>query len=180
MQRIAFLFFLVLVLALASVSVSTADTATAVPTANLTNPEIAALLYMREEEKLAHDVYVTLATTWTLPTFRNIAQAEQRHMDAVQVLLDRYGLADPAAGHGVGVFTDPTLQALYDQLVAQGQLSLADALRVGEAIEAADIADLTAHIGETAQADIKTVFTNLKRGSESHLQAFQSQLQRFS
>ena len=178
MQRIIFM-LLALVLALGAVSVTSAAP-TAAPTATLSDPDIAALLYMREEEKLAHDVYLTLANTGRLPIFRNIAQAEQRHMDAVQVLLDRYGLADPAAGHGVGVFTDSTLQAQYAHLVAQGQLSLADALRVGEAIEAADIADLTAHIGETAQADIKTMFTNLKRGSESHLQAFQSLLQRFS
>ena len=39
----------------------------------LTDDEAAALAYLREEEKLARDVYLTLADTWQLPIFANIA-----------------------------------------------------------------------------------------------------------
>ncbi len=143
----------------------------------LSAAEIDGLLYMREEELLAHDVYITLYEAWELPLFQNIAGSEQAHSNAVQVLLERYGLDDPAAAHSLGVFGDPTLQALYDQLVAQGSQSLADALRVGAAIEEIDILDLEEHLAETTHADIRQVYTNLLKGSQNHLRAFVSTLE---
>lgn len=138
--------------------------------------ESAALAYMREEEKLAHDVYATLYTQWGLLVFQNIAASEQTHTEAVKVLLDRYGLADPASST-VGVFSNPELQALYNDLVVRGSQSLAEALKVGAAIEEIDILDLDARLAQTDKADIQQVFTNLRRGSENHLRAFATTLQ---
>ena len=103
-----------------------------IPASDLSPEEAAALLFMREEEKLARDVYNTLYEIWGQPTFTNIAASEQAHMDEIKLLLDRYSLADPALEPGS--FTDPSLQALYDQLVAQGSVSLAEALKVGASI----------------------------------------------
>lgn len=142
----------------------------------LTADEAAGLAFMREEEKLAHDVYVALYKKWGLPVFKNISVAEQTHSDAVKRLLDRYGVEDPASGHTVGVFTDPALQSLYDKLIAQGSLSIADALKVGAAIEEIDILDLQERIAQTDKADIARVYTNLLKGSENHLRAFVSNL----
>jgi hypothetical protein len=144
----------------------------------LSENEEAGLIYMREEEKLAHDVYVTLYAKWGLPLFSNIANSEATHTSAIKILLDRYGIADPAAGNGVGEFTNPTLQGLYDQLVAQGSKSLADALKVGAAIEEIDILDLQTRLAQTGNADIQLVYGNLMKGSENHLRAFTSTLQR--
>jgi hypothetical protein len=143
----------------------------------LNDADIEGILYMREEEKLARDVYLTLYETWGLPIFQNIARSEATHMAAVLTLIDRYGLADPAAAE-IGIFTDPTLQALYDQLVADGRQSLADALRVGAAIEEIDILDLQARLAQTDQADIELVYQNLLKGSRNHLRAFVSTLAR--
>ena len=109
-----------------------------VATSELSDDEIDGLLYMREEEKLAHDVYQVLYEKWGLTIFDNIATSEQRHTDAIKTLLDSYGLTDPAAGRDVGEFSDPALQALYDQLVEQGSQSLEDALLVGASIEEID------------------------------------------
>ena len=50
---------------------------------------------IREEEKLARDVYITLGEQWGLPIFASIAESEQRHMDAFGRLIDKYGLEDP-------------------------------------------------------------------------------------
>lgn len=136
------------------------------------------LVYMREEEKLAHDVYVTLYAQWGLPVFDNIANSEATHTAAIKTLLDIYGIADPAAGKGVGEFTNPDLQKLYDEFVAQGSQSLTDALKVGAAIEEVDIRDLQTRLAKTSSADIKLVYNNLMRGSENHLQAFTTNLQR--
>ena len=99
-------------------------------TGELSAEETAALLYMREEEKLAHDVYITLYEQWGLPLFQNISRSEQAHADSIKTLIDRYGLTDPASST-VGVFTDPALQALYTDLVARGSQSLPGVARGG-------------------------------------------------
>ncbi|MBN2391605.1 MAG: DUF2202 domain-containing protein [Anaerolineae bacterium] len=138
----------------------------------LSEDEAAGLLFMREEEKLAHDVYLALYAEWQLPIFQNIAGSEQTHTDSVLQLITRYGLDDPAAGLAAGEFTDPTLQSLYDQLVAQGSASLEAALRVGAAIEEIDILDLEERLAQTDKADIQRVYENLLAGSRNHLRAF--------
>ncbi len=143
--------------------------------AGLSAEEAEGLLFMREEEKLAHDVYITLNATWNLPVFGNIASSEQSHTDAIAVLLERYGLPDPAQSE-VGVFTNPDLQTLYNELVAQGSQSLADALKVGGAIEEIDILDLRTRLAQTDNADIIQVYTNLLNGSGNHLRAFANTL----
>jgi hypothetical protein len=141
-----------------------------IPASDLSAEEAAALLFMREEEKLARDVYNTLSATWRIQSFSNIASSEQMHMDEIKVLLDRYALTDPVLAPGQ--FTDPNLQALYTQLVAQGSLSIGDALKVGAAIEEIDIRDLQTRMAQTDNADIQQVYTNLMNGSYNHLKAF--------
>jgi hypothetical protein len=123
----------------------------AIPASELSSDEAASLLFMREEEKLARDVYNTLYATWNLPTFQNIASSEQTHMDQIALLLTRYNLTDPA--QATGVFTNATLQDLYNKLVAQGKLSIGDALKVGGAIEEIDIMDLQTRLPQTDNAE---------------------------
>jgi len=82
------------------------------------------LTYVREEEKLARDVYQFLYEQWGVQVFTNIASSEQAHTDIIKSLLDIYGLTDPAADTQPGQFANASLQALYDQLTAQGSLSL--------------------------------------------------------
>ena len=139
-------------------------------TSELSPEETAALLFMREEEKLARDVYNTLYQFWGQSVFQNIAASEQTHMDRIKLLLDRYNLADPALESGS--FADPNLQSLHDQLIAQGSISLVEALKVGAAIEEIDILDLEERIAHSDNEDIQLVFNNLMKGSYSHLNAF--------
>lgn len=134
-----------------------------------------ALAFVREEEKLARDVYQALAAHDRL--FSNIQRSEQMHMDAVLTLLDRYGIPDPAAGAAVGAFTNPTLQQLHDALVAQGGTSRIAALTVGVEIEELDIHDIESLRSTTTRNDVLTTFDNLTRGSRNHLRAFYGQLQ---
>ena len=112
-------------------------------TAALTDDENYWLTYMREEEKLAQDVYLCLNDTWNVRIFANIAASEQVHMDAIKTLLDKYTIPDPAAGKERGEFSNPDLQKLYDDLIQQGSISKVEALRVGVIIEETDIDDLT-------------------------------------
>ena len=138
----------------------------------LSATEIEGLVFMREEEKLARDVYLTLYEMWKMPIFQNIAESESTHMAAVLTLLERYGLEDPSAGNPVGEFENPELQALYDELVNQGGQSLADALKVGAAIEEIDILDLEEFLGQAPTSDIVQVYESLLRGSQNHLRSF--------
>ena len=75
----------------------------------------------------------------------------------------------------MGVFTDPALQSLYDELIAKGSQSLADAVQVGITIEQTDIADLSKTIA-TAPADVVIVLERLLAGSQNHLAAFERQV----
>ena len=142
----------------------------AIPSSDLSTEESAGLLFMIEEEKLARDVYNTLYATWNVQTFQNIAASEQTHMDQLTLLLTRYNLASPV--QTPGVFTDTNLQALYTKLVAQGNQSIGDALKVGGAIEEIDITDLQTRLAQTDNADIQQVYNSLMSGSYNHLSAF--------
>ena len=149
------------------------------PLADLNQAEIDALIYMREEEKLARDVYLYLYDQWGQPIFQNIAASEQAHMDSVLGLLDLYAITDPAIDE-TGRFSNPELQALYDQLVAQGAVSAEEALMVGALIEEVDILDLQVRLAETTNAQIVQVFNNLLNGSSNHLRAFVTNLERLT
>lgn len=155
-------------MALCLVSVATTFSAAA-----LTPEEGTSLLYMKQEEKVARDVYQALGARWDHATLRNIATSEQRHMDAVDGLITRYGLADTTPAEA-GRYTIPELQELYDALVARGSVSLVEALRVGVVVEETDIADLKAAISVVGEPVIARVFGNLLRASGQHLTAFQS------
>lgn len=150
---------------------------TSLPLQSLDDEEIAGLMHMLEEEKLARDVYQTMYSLWEDGTFQRISQSEQRHMDAVGRLLERYGLEDPVAVHAVGEFDSIELQNMYRDLVAAGQMSPADALKVGATIEDLDLYDLEEALNTTDNDDIKMVYENLMRGSQNHMRAFIGRLE---
>lgn len=143
----------------------------------LSAEEIDSLIFMREEEKLAHDLYLSFYEKWGLPIFQNIASSEQAHMDSVAFLLKKYGIPDSTENLPVGVYIDPVLQDLYDQLIAKGNLSIGDALKAGAAVEEIDILDLRERSTLTQMPDILQVYQNLENGSNNHLLAFTSVLE---
>ncbi len=143
----------------------------------LTDEEIAGLKLMREEEKLARDVYMVLYDKWDLPIFNNIANSEQTHTDAVKTLLDRFGIEDPVTTDEPGVFANQELQTLYDDLVNQGSASLLEALIVGATVEDLDIFDLNELIAQTDNQDILLVYNNLIKGSRNHMRSFIAQIE---
>ena len=151
-------------------------------TQTLTVAETTTLLYVREEEKLARDVYLTLYNRWGQKVFQTIATtSEQTHMDAIKTQLDLYGLNDPVMSDIVGAFTDSSLGTLYTQLTQQGSTSLTEGLKVGAFIEEYDIQDLQEAINEAQQgsqpATVIRTYTNLMCGSRNHLRAFVRQLE---
>lgn len=146
-------------------------------TTTLTTQEKEDLIFMREEEKLARDVYLTLHDIWGTPVFASIATSEQQHMDAILALLNTYKLSDPTVGKLVGEFMNVELQALYDALIARGKKSALEALLVGGVIEETDIEDLNAAMATSRLSNIDQVYQNLLSGSYNHLRAFASNIE---
>lgn len=146
-----------------------------VETPVLSDQEKETLRFMREEEKLARDVYTFFHTKYGLNIFGNITSSEQTHMDAVLALMAKYGIEDSAASQA-GVFNNSVLQKLYYDLIAQGETSLGEALKVGATIEDLDIKDLYKGLAATANADIASLYEKLNCGSRNHMRAFTSQL----
>ena len=139
----------------------------------LSDAEAAGILFMREEEKLARDVYIYLYEVHPLRPFLNISKSEQAHMDAIKYLIDTYGLEDPVGENPEGVFQNEELQQLYNELIEIGSESREEALKVGALIEEIDIIDLRTELEEIAKnEDVIRVFENLCQASERHLKAF--------
>ena len=111
------------------------DGADEVIVAPLSEQEKADILFLREEEKLARDVYLLSYDLYGHIIFNNISNSEQTHMNSVYTLIVKYNLSDPAEGRQQGEFENVVLQNLYDSLALQSSVSLLAALKVGAAIE---------------------------------------------
>jgi hypothetical protein len=143
---------------------------------NQANGQLSNLFEMREEEKLARDVYLSLNEKWGDRIFANIAQAEMQHMRALENLLAQARSPASQSNDVRGVFTLPRFQKLYADLISKGASSHIEAIQVGLKIEEMDIVDLQKEIQATNNAQVKRVLQNLQRGSRNHLRAFASRL----
>lgn len=152
------------------------------PITDLNDAEVAGLLFMREEEELARDLYLNIfeATGEHLQIFKNISdKAESKHAEAIRLLLVRADIEDPSTGQR-DTYTDPELQHLYDTLY--GLATEGDdvaTLRVGALVEETDIRDIKTfkdQVSEDHQEIINT-YDNLLCGSRNHLRAFVKQIE---
>jgi hypothetical protein len=143
------------------------------PSGSVSEQLAADLVFSREEERLAGDLYELFADEYPdQRVFDHIQVSEDRHFEHVGALLTAYGLDDPSAGLPAGTYADPELQALYDEWKAEGLQSAQDALEVGIELETQDIADLEAMIARTDDGAADAMFQRLLDGSERHLDAF--------
>ena len=140
------------------------------------DPLAADLLFLREEEKLARDVYLTLFEKWRLMPHQNIASSEQTHTDRVKSTLRAFNLPDPVRDDNVGSFVNTQLAGLYTDLVALGLRSEIDSLTVGATIEDLDIRDINQMKSRTQDPSVLSMYAALECGSRNHLRAFTSQL----
>lgn len=139
--------------------------------AALSEAEAEELTYMREEEKLARDVYVLMHDLWTASTFERIATSEQQHMNTMEKMVVKYNLPDPVLP-GYGTFTNLYLQSKYNELIASGDDSYVDGLYVGATIEEIDMIDIQHAIEVTLHIDLITAYQHLLEGSKNHLRSF--------
>ena len=134
------------------------------------------ILYLYEEEKLAHDIYVAMYNLYGAYIFNNISESKQRHMDSVAKLISKYELEEGVLNNDPGIFLNDNIKVLYGDLLEEGEKDLTSALGVGVKIEVMDIGDIEDMQKETDKADIERVLSNLLDGSYNHLDAFNTQL----
>lgn len=146
-----------------------------ITTDSLSKADIESIQYMREEEKLAHDVYTFYAGQYDIPIFRNISRSETVHQKAIIWLMNTYNIKD-LSKEKAGEFNNRELQKMYNDLTKG--TTLIDALEAGALVEEHDIQDLEMYLQKTNNADIQRIYTNLLRGSENHLRAFSRNLTR--
>lgn len=132
-----------------------------------------------EEEKVAHDLYLAFEEQYGARVFSNIKRSEVTHQDHVLAVMEATGVEDPRIPEP-GQFRDAELQALYDDLLAQGSVNLPAAYQAGVDFEALDIAGLEAELEKAPESDIAltTLIQRLLDGSRNHLAAFQRQVNR--
>ena len=143
----------------------------AVPT-TLTTTQKAQLKFLVEEEKMARDIYLYLATKTTTRKFSNIARSEQTHMNYMAVLLTKYKLWNPTTNRKAGVFYNQDIQKLYNTLIAEGSVGVLEAYGVGVKVEEVDIASLDELLVNPMPADVKAALDLLLAASHNHLEAF--------
>lgn len=146
----------------------------------LSETEKTDLLFLREEEKLAYDVYKALEKKWGAKTFTNISGSESRHTSQVAQLLTQYSIPDPVQNNTLGVFVNTDLQKLYTDLVAKGSVSLEEAMKVGAFIEEYDIKDIQEKKINTSNPAILSLYDRLEKGSQNHLRAFSKQISHYT
>ena len=157
------------------------------------------LIFMREEEKLARDVYLTLGDMYpTATVFLNISDSEQRHTDKMLDMIVLFGLDDPNPWtndlpDSIGVFTGDAygeyFAGKFEFLTGWGSQGLLDALYVGAYIEELDMLDINEcpkvivetdnGVGEgecgllyTDERPLINSYDNLLEGSKDHLRAY--------
>jgi hypothetical protein len=168
---------LALGLALTGAGCGAAEPTTSAPESTASTGDLASDLYaLREEEKLARDVYRTSSARWGLAAFLRIAESEQRHFDHVGALLGPRDLVDPVRDDAVGAFVAPRFSSLFLELSERSARSELDALLVGALIEELDIADLDGMLARTSDGEVRQVYELLRCGSRNHLRAFDALL----
>lgn len=182
-----------------------AAVAPVVGAATLDHAEETHLVFMREEEKLARDVYLTFAQMYpNQPVFQTIATiSEQTHTDTLHDKLAMYLITDPNPDandlpSSIGVFTGveygPYFTEKFTTLTSMGMQSELHALYVGALIEELDMHDIVqcpkvivetdpaieedgCGLNYTDERPLKQAYSSLVAGSESHLKAYVGQIE---
>jgi hypothetical protein len=163
------------------------------------------LIFMREEEKLARDVYLTFAQWYPAqPVFQNIGEgSEQTHTDTMRDKLEQYRIADPNPDANdlpasIGVFTGEAYGGYFTEkfqaLTALGAQNELSALYVGALIEELDMHDIVrcpkvivetdplieedgCGLNYTDEKPLINSYSALVDGSENHLRAYVGQIE---
>lgn len=144
----------------------------------ITDSEKAAIIFVVQEEKVAHDFYAAMYELHGITPFRSISKSEGLHMDKAKNLIDHFGIEDPNTEYydTPGKFKTLKFQAMYDDLVRGGSKSIQDALIESAKFEELDIVDIEKLISTVQNEYIKSTFGSLTGISKDHLKAIVREL----
>jgi len=141
------------------------------PVSALDAQEKQALIDLYEEERVAFELYEGFNAQYDLRPFANISSSEQRHREMMADLLKSFDIVPPKSP-GKGKFENPELQAIYNQLSAEGKVSVEKALAAAALVEETDIRDLEQVAKASDSKEVKDTCELLIAASENHLRAF--------
>lgn len=144
----------------------------------ITESEKAAIIFVVQEEKVAHDFYAAMYELHGLTPFRSISKSEGLHMDKARSLVDHFGIEDPNSENydTPGKFSSNKFQVMYDDLVREGSKSIPDALIESARFEEMDIVDIEKFNSTIQNEFIKSTFESLIGISKNHLKAIVREL----
>ena len=120
------------------------------------------LTYAIQDEYIAHAEYeYILATFGDQKPFNNIISAEEKHIEMLRPLFDKYKTVLPADN-------------AKDHLIIPK--SIEESLKTGVQAEIDNIAMYELFLKQQLPDDVKSVFNELMNASKSHLNAFQKNL----
>lgn len=162
-------------------SFQTAATAQQMPKASttiLTDAEKNHVLWMREESKVARDLYTFLFNRWGIPVFKKKMVKEQVNMDRSLTIINKYGLTDPIVKDEQGIYSKENFRQMYVELAMRGNSSLPEALRAAAITEELDIMELEDALQNTiTNPDLKSIYNTMAVSSRNHLRAIIEQIQ---
>ena len=168
----------------------------------LDSNEASHLIFMREEEKLARDVYLSFADMY--PEQRVFAQiateSEQTHTDVMRDKLTQYNISDPNPDtnnlpESIGIFKGEEwglyFTEKFEVLTKMGAVNEMEALYAGAFIEELDMHDIAecpavmvdagyddpCGLHYTDESGLINAYRSLIDGSESHLRAYVGQIE---
>lgn len=140
-------------------------------TDSLSADEIEFQFALREDEKMARDLYTVFAAKYsTAPQIDRIAAAENSHIACVEAVLDYYEISYPAMTAAAGLFEDAKRQAIYNEL-ADKSGTLLEVYATMAAVEEESVSAYKSVQSEITNENIALVITNMIKASSNHLKA---------
>lgn len=132
------------------------------------------VLYLLEQEKLAHDVYRSLDTMWVTDIFNRVANEEYQHVGKLSAVAAEFMINVPNHfnEYPMGQFIDTKLRRLYGELMAAANFSLEDAYRACAALEERKMYDLKVALKEPNFELENLTYKALLLGSEDNFKVF--------
>jgi len=148
-----------------------------IPVGPLTLDEVNSVFFTLEGQKLQRDYQAGMAELWDNAVFREASENASLRMEAVALLLPRFGLAPPSDVRGV--FRDPHLAELYAQFSEYGSASEAGAIEMGAELSELNILDLQTHLDAATKEDMRLVYWHVLEASGVQLWASARAVERF-
>jgi len=128
------------------------------------------LQFMVEKEKLLKNVYQEMYDTYETHLFKTIIDCKEKHITLLSARLAKYGAENPAAYLGDGLFSNSSIQQIYDSFIAEGQIDLTNSIMYLKDMEENHIVDIENTLSKAeGNIDIVRVYNICLMESKAHL-----------